>query len=517
MKKRLLDWQEECIRRWEANSFRGIANVVTGAGKTIMAAAAIDHLSMQLGEPIRVKIIVPKTFLMYQWHSTLLEQLNVPREDIGFYSGTYKSQAASAKFMIYVVNSARYTLARNIVEDAKLGNKILLIADECHHYGSSENSRIFAYLGNLPKNAEVYTLGLSATPWCKNYNEVLAPALGDEIYHFGFSSAIKADIISEFTLFNIRVNFNDDESFEYDDLSHQLGLALFKLYEIYPGLHGKKGENFFASLEMIIRHSDDDVASLAKTVLFLSIQRKELVYQASNRINCVVQLIERVRKTAKIIIFGERIDSAEDIFRRLSQRWPNEIGIYHSKIPKETGKFTLRQFEDKEIRILVSCKTLDEGLNISETDVGIIVSSTSSKRQRVQRLGRVLRKKPGGRKASFYYLYIGGTSEEEELLKELTSSTLDRLVNRINLEFDEQLNKFTNAQYEKRVSSALEYIIKKGCTEEEMKEFIRNTELGAITEDWLLPEDECLLKFNAAKTKAERNYYITMLILCRCL
>ena len=93
---------------------------------------------------MKVKIVVPKVFLAKQWAQTLQDDLAVSREEIGIYSGVHKDPP-HRKYMIYVVNSARYTLARHLLEDYREGHAILLIADECHHYGSQENSRIFDF------------------------------------------------------------------------------------------------------------------------------------------------------------------------------------------------------------------------------------------------------------------------------------------------------------------------------------------------------------------------------------
>ena len=513
MKKQLLPWQKDCISAWESNDFTGIAHVITGAGKTILAMAAIQRLS---SDDLKVKIVVPKTFLMYQWHTALREEMDIPREDIGFFSGLHKS-SATQKIMLYVINSARDVLARHIVDDVRQGNKVLLIADECHHYGSSANAAIFGYKTHLPEGTSIYTLGLSATPWCANYNEVLIPALGQEIYRFGFLAALNADIISKFALFNIGVPFNHDERQIYDELSNQISYALHKLTKLCPNLgFGKQSSfSFFTALKEIINNSESETANLAKTVLILSMQRKEVVYQAEYRINAVVELMRRIPRTSKVIIFGERIETAIEINRRLVNIYHNEVGLYHSKVPKPLGVHTLRQFEDGDIRILISCKTLDEGLNITNTDVGIVVSSTGSSRQRVQRLGRVLRKKDGGKNAYFYYLYVDETTEEEELLKEMIRPEYDSLINRIDLSFNEESGIFENSRYSEWEAAVVQSMVQEGRTPDEVVEFMRNADRGILTEDWLASESECLKKINTSVAKSERNYFISMLMIIR--
>jgi superfamily II DNA or RNA helicase len=184
-------------------------------------------------------------------------------------------------------------------------------------------------------------------------------------------------------------------------------------------------------------------------------------------------------------------------------------------VPKPLAIHTLRQFEARDIRILVSCKTLDEGLNIRDVDAGIVVSSTGSHRQRVQRLGRVLRKKDGNNKARFYYLYAEDTSEEEELLQEIVSSRFEGLVNRIDLKYNEEAGTFENQQYSVWENSIVENMIEKGHTVEEGIEFMRNADLGLLSEDWLMLEGACMEIIESAGSNEERNYYIAMLMIIR--
>ena len=514
MKKQLLPWQQACLDTWKKNGFRGIAHVLTGAGKTLLAIAAMESLLLINGKKIKIKIVVPKTFLMYQWHAAIREELDISRDDIGFLSGTHKS-TTDKPIMLYVVNTARGCIARHIVWEKENGNEVFLIADECHHYGSLANSDIFGYTPNLQQNTPIFTLGLSATPWCLNYNEVLVPALGPEIYRFGFIHALKADVINKFALFNIRISFCKNERLLYDELSDKISYALHKLNELNIFPAGGTGYSFFSALEKIMKSGEPKAAELAKTVLILTMQRREIVYKAKYRIDAVIELMRRVPKSSKIIIFGERIETAEEIYKRLCRMYHNEVGLYHSQVPKLLGVQTLRQFEDGDIRILVSCKTLDEGLNVASTDVGIVVSSTGSRRQRIQRLGRVLRKKTGSKSSSFYYLYIGDTTEQEELLKEILQPEFDRLVNRIDVNFNEMFGLFENYQYGEWEDAVIFEMQQKDHTPEEIVEFMQNSDRGLLTEDWLMSEVECEKMFVNVNGKKLRNYYASILLIIR--
>ena len=513
-KIKLYDWQTECLEIWEKNQCRGIINVVTGAGKTVLALVAAQKLEKAPGgERLKVKIIVPKTFLVYQWYYALNEMLGAARGDIGKYMGTHKSNS-DQKYMIYVINSARYSFAKHMLDEIRARNRVFIIADECHHYGASENSKIFDFIKTAP-DFTYFAMGLSATPYGRNYERILEPYIGREIYRFTFSQALKAEIISHFSVINVGMDFDQGERFEYDELSEKLGLSLFKLKEQCPNLYVSDSRRFFLELEKIISsHISRDVRQLAETVRFLMYRRKELIHLAKSRLQCVEDLVGRIDKKSKIIIFGERIETANAIYDRLSAIYPGESGIYHSELHESIRKTVIRNFEDSEIRILVSCKSLDEGLNIKDADAGIVMSSTSGERQRIQRLGRVLRKKGGGRRACFYYLYVRDTTEEADAYGDVNDGT-DSGVNIIDLYYDEREAGFANAFYEELIEIALDDMKKKSWSERRIAEFMRNAHLGVVTCDWLMPEDECIIKIKGSKTRGERNYHISMLLLIR--
>jgi len=58
----------------------------------------------------------------------------------------------------------------------------------------------------------------------------------------------------------------------------------------------------------------------------------------------------------------------------------------------------------------VTSQVLDEGIDVPEANIGIIMSGTGSSREFTQRLGRLLRPK-GNKKAFLYELVTAGTKE----------------------------------------------------------------------------------------------------------
>jgi superfamily II DNA or RNA helicase len=59
---------------------------------------------------------------------------------------------------------------------------------------------------------------------------------------------------------------------------------------------------------------------------------------------------------------------------------------------------------------IATSKVLNEGVDVPEANVAIVMSGSGSVREHVQRLGRVLRKRDG-KQAILYELVAGGTSE----------------------------------------------------------------------------------------------------------
>ena len=519
LRKDLFPWQVECLNIWFQNQGRGIVNVVTGAGKTVLALGAIARLEHTLSSKpttdLKIKIVVPKVFLATQWAQILQEDLAISREDIGIYSGVHKDPP-HRKYMIYVVNSARYSLARHLLADYRQGSTILLVADECHHYSSPENSRIFDFTQKISvavSPSRYYALGLSATPETAAYQEKLVPALGPEIFKYGFAEALNDNIISSFSIFNLKLKFTKYEEEQYMDLSDQLTRTLEKLMRLCPFLIGLSSQQFFATLEQLAQVSEgSSVAGLARSVLVLAITRKDVIYRAESRISCVQNLLTRIPQASKVLVFNERIEVAEAIYERLQQLFPGQVGRYHSEMDEGSRKIILRKYQDSEIRILVSCRALDEGLNVPETDVGIIASSTSSSRQRIQRLGRILRRSGKDHTACLYYLYIGSSNEEQELLADI-SQDLAGVIPVLDVDYEQESQSFRHPAYQVLADRVLAYAHRKSWSSKTISEIERNLERGKLSCDWWASEQTCGLNIQSATSRSERNYWITIRLL----
>ncbi len=547
MKQTLYPWQEECLSRWMANRGRGMVQAVTGSGKTRLALEAAVRLEEALGQKLFVKIVVPTGSLLRQWNQALREFLEqreteTSQMEIGLRGGGYKtptvvesaasekpgslrnagnlqitasSQTArtrSRKYMIYVVNSARYELARQILLELRNGEAVLLIADECHHYASGQNQLIFEflpYLNSCP--GQFFSLGLSATLPSGEDRRYLASVLGAKIYQYGMTEAAFQRTICHYDCYHIGLFFQEEEREQYEEMTGRLLYLDYQLKKLHPELKYRTGKERFETLRMLVTDKNPKLAEASRQYMVLSYKRKSLVCQAAGRISCACELIGRLDLQDRILVLGERIEQAEELYQRLREQYPGRVGRYHSKMGSQANKNALERFRMGELRILIACKGMDEGVDIPEVSVGIILSGTSAQRQRTQRLGRIVRNQEGKERASLYYLHITESSEDACFLPEAGRGKGKNAGNRIfELEYRASSGQFVHPVYDRAAKRVLQHSKRARMNEEKIREIQRCLRIGCVRADWLLKREKLEQNIREAANMAERNYWVCM-------
>ena len=84
----------------------------------------------------------------------------------------------------------------------------------------------------------------------------------------------------------------------------------------------------------------------------------------------------------------------------------------HSELAAADRREVLGRFAGGELDVLAAPRVLDEGIDVPAADLAVIVGASRSRRQMVQRMGRVLRRKPDGRLARFAVVFVEGTVED---------------------------------------------------------------------------------------------------------
>ena len=388
-------WQSEALAAW-SESFRGIASVVTGGGKTTFAQMCMKAFRERYPEG-RFVIVVPTLALLDQWYVSLREDLAVPDEAIASYSGEGRPKEFG------IVNLMVANTARTYAAKASESFDAMLIVDECHRAASKANAH--ALRGN-PKA----TLGISATPereYDDLFQRVLVPRLGPIIFRYEYGQALRDNVIVPFDLVNVSTDMTAEEQSQYDDAS----IDIARTFQKY------------------------NVGVVGRDTLTRKLQRRaRLSANSIQRIPVTVRIAED-NSDSRMIIFHESIPAAESILRVLLGRRFNAT-IYHSRIRPEVRRDNLRLYKTGVFNVLVTCRALDEGVNVPETRVAIIASSTASLRQRIQRLGRVLRPAPGKRRARVYTVYTTTPEEkrlanESEMLSEIGGVTWMRSTSKV--------------------------------------------------------------------------------------
>ena len=503
MMMKLYRWQQECLQAWSTARYRGIAHVVTGAGKTFLALNAMD-LYLSRFPDARIRIVVPTIPLAQQWQLALLHHVKDPALRPGFWGGGVHSPAGS-RVMIYIVNSARDSLSQHIRRDFSLGRHVLLICDECHHYQSPQNRRIFDFIGSAFASGDQYAaLGLSATPFDTPGDTILTKALGPEIYHYNVNAATSDGVVSPFYVCELAVHFLTREREEYEELSLELALLIKKLLTVYPELENLSSAAFMKAVHKIASAAGMDPQNIAVSFLLTTWKRKELSTLAYSRALCGVSLIGQLSPDERVLIFCERISQAEQMARILRRQFGNICSIYHSGMNKDARRRNMSDFRENRTRILVSCRCLDEGIDVPDATVGIILSGAAVTRQRIQRLGRILRRSEGKAHASLYYLYIQESAEDASFLPGLEAEKSFAMSFRSDsLDFENDLYVCAAMDLLRRCESG-------GYSDSQLRELRRCLLEGLVRADFLLPEEEKRRRASHAASRYDRNYWQAM-------
>ncbi len=371
------DWQTEALNKWVENGNRGIAKVVTGGGKTFFAFMCINKLANEYPE-LKFFIIVPTIPLRDQWTMDLIDDLGVSRKEI-YSHGLDNSITKEHKIFLMVINSAR-TRVKEII---RTGNWMLVV-DECHRAASEENRKSL-------EGEWLSTLGLSATPerqyddWFK---EFLVPKLGPIIADYDYTKAKKDGVISDFMLRNYLVPMTEEEEKIMKKINKSIGIERKRM--------------------------EKEGVQESPKLLNLLLKRSRHSQSLSYRIPIAVKVSQEFLGK-KIIIFHESIQSA-DMIEKLMNMQGFRTTIYHSQLTPIEKYTNLRDFKKGLKDVLVTCRALDEGLNVRDAEIGIIVASTKSIRQRIQRMGRVLRASDEKEISTVVTLY--SEAEEDLLIRE---------------------------------------------------------------------------------------------------
>ena len=377
---KLREWQENAFPLWWAKK-RGIIKVVTGGGKTVFAIHCLKKYLEE--EPNKsILIVVPSIALLDQWYEGI--SLNFKNKDIALNGGGEQITDLS-KVCITTIDSLK-----NIISKVEQ-QSTLLIVDECHKIGTEKRGEMLA--GNWHA-----TLGLSATPerdYDDNFYIIIKKILGDIIFDYDYIDAREDEVIVNFKLLYAYAEMTEAENDKYKDFTK-------KIQRRAATIGGNNMNDY--PLKMLI------------------FNRARMVKNSKNRIPSGVKLLQKYKRDSWIV-FTENKKQAKE-FNKIINKKGYKSAIYNTDLDNAEREENLNNFKSGNLNVLVSCTALDEGFDMPEADGAMILSASSSKRQRIQRMGRVLRITANKENALIVTVYSSKT-EFEKLREESTRYKLE--------------------------------------------------------------------------------------------
>ena len=366
---KLREWQEAAFPLWWERK-RGIVKVVKGGGKTVFA---IHCLKKYLEENTNntIFIVVPSIALLDQWHEGL--QLSFKNNEIALNGGGEHLDKLS-KITISTIDSVK-----NIIENFD-ASKTLLIVDECHKIGTEKR-------GETLTNNWHATLGLSATPerdYDDNFYIIIRKILGDIIFDYDYIDAREDEVIVNFKLLYAYAAMTSSEEAEYKKFTKSIQRRAATI--------GGNNMNDYP-LKMLI------------------FNRARMVKNSVNRIPFGIELLQKYKRDSWIV-FTENKKQAKE-FNTIINKKGYKSAIYNTDLDSSEREENLNNFKNGNLNVLVSCTALDEGFDMPEADGAMILSASSSKRQRIQRMGRVLRITANKQNALIVTVYSSKTEYEK--------------------------------------------------------------------------------------------------------
>ncbi len=381
----LFTHQEKAVKAWIENNYSLLMEMATGTGKTRTAIGCIVH---KLKEKERLLVIVatPQNTLSRQWEKDINE-LNVIFDYETIIDGSNKKWKKDLELLLLdlsdnnINNAIIYTTHATasdikfitIIKNNKFDTKILFICDEVHATGASKQRE--ALLDEYE-----YRVGLSATPermFDDEGTSIIRDYFGNKSFEFSISEALHTinpvtgkPFLNQFEYHPIFVDLTAEENEKYSKASQMIAILknqddydpkeLERLYDRRANISKNAINKLSALRELLIELIPDKIKN---TILFVSDKQIEPSFQIMSELHIKRAKITEDESASKVVN-NDGDTERQDIIKR---------------------------FSNHQLQILVGIKCLDEGIDIKNAQIAIIMSSSTNPREFVQRVGRVIR------------------------------------------------------------------------------------------------------------------------------
>ncbi|MFA9432583.1 DEAD/DEAH box helicase [Egicoccus sp. AB-alg2] len=393
----LRQWQAEALAAW-SQSGRGVVEAVTGTGKTRLAMAAIRIVADRGG---RALVLAPTLELQDQWAREL--RTAAPDLRVGRLGGGRRDDL----FDFDVVVSTPHSAATVPIEPPP-GAPGLLVADEAHRYGAPT-------WGAALQAAFPLRLALTAT-YERNDDglvEVLEPYFGGVVHRYDYDRAVADGTIAPFRIATVGVRLRGDEQDAYDRADAR---ARQLHRELVGGLGMPKDpRKLFAAVSAVVAEAetsrrDGAQVRACREYLVRVRERREVAATCEGKLHVCAAAAAGLagRRT---LVFTDTVEQADDAVAELVRAGVHAETL-HGGLSDDKRRIRLAQFRRGRIDALVAPRVLDEGVDVPDAEVALVLANFRTRRQLVQRLGRVLRQKADGRPATLVLAHAIGTHED---------------------------------------------------------------------------------------------------------
>jgi superfamily II DNA or RNA helicase len=363
----LRPYQEAAVSAWGLGQRRGIVALPTGSGKTRLAIEVIRRTGLS------ALCLVPTRILLDQW----------ARELSSVYAGAVGRYGDGDRQLAPITVATFESAYRHM---AHLGDRFgLIVVDEVHHFGVGLRDEA------LEMTTAEARLGLTATPPRDPATLArLTDLVGPVVFELTVAD-LAGGFLASFDALTIHLDLSADERAAYSSL-----YALFgKVHAEFRGLAPDAGWADFT------RHASR--SSEGRRALEAWRQMRALLAFTRAKQQALRGLLEQHRSSRTLVFTADNATAYSIAREHLIMPLTCDIG-------RQERVTALDRFRDGRLRALVSARVLNEGLDVPDADVAIIVGGALGQREHVQRIGRLLRPAEGKR-ALVYELVTRDTLE----------------------------------------------------------------------------------------------------------
>lgn len=391
----LYPWQQRALDCWRAANHRGVIEAVTGAGKTRVGLAAIADA---LDSSMRVLVVVPTTVLLDQWRQQIHKHLGLQAGALG---GGHKARLADHQVVVAMVHSA--SRIERLLPVSAGG---LIVCDEVHRYGATTFARVL-------QEPFVRRLGLTAT-FERNddgLDDHLLPYFGGVTYSLTYRKALDEQVIAPFRVAIVRVDLDAEEQDRYEETHREAQAARMKLIWEY-GLPEEPFGEFMAEVALLAGGPRKDPATkLARRFLSSFTETRRILGETSRKLDVLSHLDPAILASHGTLIFASTVNGALRAARTVAASGIRADAL-HSDMTLPERRAVLNRFAQRELQVVAAPLVLDEGVDVPDANLAIILAASKTRRQMIQRLGRVVRLKTDGGRAHLALVVARNTSED---------------------------------------------------------------------------------------------------------